>query len=114
MEQFDAVGRFRLRENERPIDSESDFLTLEGDLLRLRGPRDVAELAAGSASARRGFIRQLFQSVIKQAPAAYGHGTLARLEDQFTESGQHIRNVFVEINVLTALHGVDANATASQ
>jgi cytochrome c553 len=114
LEQFDAVGRFRLRENERPIDPESDFLTLEGDLLRLRGPRDVAELAAGSASARLGFIRQLFQSVIKQAPAAYGHGTLTHLEDQFTESRQHIRKVFVQINVLTALHGVDANATASQ
>lgn len=114
LENFDAVGRFRLRENERPIDPESDFLTLEGDLLRLRGPRDVAELAADSASAHRGFIRHLFHSAIKQSPAAYGHGTVTRLEERFAASGYHIRDLFLEINVLAALHGVDEPATASQ
>ncbi len=114
LENFDAVGRFRLRENEKPIDPESDYNTLEGDLLRLRGPRDVADHASESPVARRGFVRQLFQSVIKQTPAAFGHDAVTRLDESFAASDHHIRNLFLEINVLAALDGIDPNATASR
>lgn len=115
LENFDAVGRFRLEEiNRKPIDPNSDFLTYEGDLIHFTGPRDVADHAADSEAARRGFIRQLFQSVIKQSPAVYGHDTLAKLDEKFAASGHHVRNLFIDLNVLSALHGVGDNATASQ
>jgi mono/diheme cytochrome c family protein len=114
LENFDALGRFRLREDEKPIDPESDYLTQEGEVLRLRGPRDVADHAAESAMARRGFVRQLFQNSIKQTPLAYGHETVERLDQSFSASGQQIRELFVEINVLAALDGIDPQATASR
>ncbi len=114
LENFDAVGRFRTEENGRPIDTRSEFPAMDGRLLDLAGPRDVAEYAAGSMHARRGFVRQLFQSVIKQSPSVYGHDTVAKLEEDFAASGHHVRNLFVEINVLAALHGIEPAATASR
>ncbi len=106
LEHFDAVGRFRLTDNSRPIDPESDFENFDGGTVRLRGPRDLATQAVGSISARRGFVRQVFQAVIKQNPRAYGPGTLLRLEKKFTASGYHIRKLLVEINTLAALEGI--------
>ncbi len=106
LEHFDAVGRFRLTDNSFPINPESDFENFDGVTSRLRGPRDLAAQAVDSVSARRGFVRQVFQGVIKQNPRAYGPGTLSHLEKSFTASGHHIRNLLVEINTLAALEGV--------
>lgn len=106
LEHFDAVGRFRLTDNSLPVNTESDFENFDGGTVRLRGPRDLATQAVGSVSARRGFVRQMFQAIIKQNPRAYGPGTLLKLEKRFTASGYHIRNLFVEINTIAALEGV--------
>ena len=114
LENFDAVGRFRTKEKERPIDPEADFLTQEGEVLRLRGPRDVARYAVKSRTARRGFIRQLFQYELKQNPNTYGPDTLARLDKAFTASGQHVRQLLVEMHSLAARHGVSQPDQASR
>jgi hypothetical protein len=114
LENFDASGRFRLVENERPIHAESAFLTQEGVQLHLRGPRDVAGHAARSEFARRGFIRQMFQTLVQQPPAAYGAGTLARLDQDFVRSGHHIRRLLVEMNTLAARHGLPDPEQASR
>jgi hypothetical protein len=106
LENFDAAGRYRKNENNRPILTESDFNTLEGELLQLKGPQDVAQLAVRSASARRGFIRQLLQSTIKQNPAVYGSDFLHKLDEHFVAQQYHIRNLFLEINLRTALHSI--------
>ncbi len=106
LEHFDAVGRFRLTDNSLPVNPESDFENFDGGTVRLRGPRDLASQAVGSVSARRGFVRQMFQAIIKQNPRAYGPGTLLKLEKKFTASAYHIRDLLVEINTLAALEGV--------
>jgi mono/diheme cytochrome c family protein len=105
LENFDAVGRFRTTEGEKPVNAESDYLTIEGDVIRLRGPRDVAGHAVTSEAARRGFIRQLFQFIVKQNPAVYGPGTIENLDGSFMQSGHHLRNLIVELNTLAALRG---------
>lgn len=107
LENFDATGRYRDNENNRPILTESDFNTLEGELLRLKGPQDVAQLAVRSASARRGFIRQLVQSSIKQNPAVYGSDFLHKLDESFVAQQYHIQKLFLEINIRTALHSIN-------
>jgi mono/diheme cytochrome c family protein len=106
LEHFDAVGKFRLTDNARPVDPESDFENFDGATVRLRGPRDLAVQAIETPSARRGFIRQVFESVIKQNPRAYGPDTLALLDKKFTASGYHIRNLLIEIHTLAALEGI--------
>jgi hypothetical protein len=114
LENFDAVGRYRTTEGERKIDPEADYQTLEGETLRLKGPRDLANHAAESASARRGFIRQLFQYALKQNPAVYGHNTVSRLDAAFTASNQNVRELLVEINALAAMRGLPGPDQASR
>lgn len=106
LENFDPVGRFRTTDGEKPINPVSDFLTNEGEILRLAGPRDVAAHAVKSDAARQGFIRQVFQYTIKQNPAVYGPETIGRLDTTFTASGHSVRNLLAEINTTAALRGI--------
>ena len=106
LENFDAVGRFRTAEKERPIDPVVDYTSQDGEQLKLHGPRDLAQHATKSEAARRGFIRQLFQYELKQNPPAYGLDTLVKLDASFDASGQNIRQLLIEMNSLAASHGV--------
>ncbi|MEN9676957.1 MAG: hypothetical protein RIS76_2853 [Verrucomicrobiota bacterium] len=106
LENFDAVGRFRTTDNAKPVDAQSEYLTADGERVMLRGARDLATHAAGSADARRGFVRQLFQHTVKQAPAAYGPDTLNTLDREFLSSGCHIRNLVMEIAAVASLNGL--------
>src|SRR5690606_7659779 len=83
LENFDAIGRFRTAEQNKKVDVESDYQTAEGDLIKLRGARDVAEHTLASEAARQGFIRQRFHYAIKQTPAAFGGETLEQRDDSF-------------------------------
>jgi hypothetical protein len=103
LEAYDAVGRFRTTDNNKPVDTESEYTTADGTTLKLRGPRDLADHAVASADARRGFVRQLFQQTVKQAPAAYGATTLDRLDQAFVQSGQNVRGLVLEVAVTAAL-----------
>ncbi len=105
LENYDAVGRWRTVDNHKPVNSESEYLSADGDTLRLRGPRDVAAHAAASPSARRGFIRRLFQYTIKQQPSAYSPDLLQKLDDTFAQNHCHIRQLLVAIATRTAAHG---------
>ncbi|MCI0536679.1 MAG: DUF1592 domain-containing protein [Verrucomicrobiales bacterium] len=113
LENYDAAGRFRTTDNNKPVNAESDYTTTEGQTIRLRGPRDLAQHASASAEARQGFVRQMFQQSIKQAPAAYGPDALKRLDAAFVESGFHIRNLQVEVAVLAATHGMNKQQLAA-
>jgi hypothetical protein len=104
LENYDAVGRWREREQGKPINPVSDYETSTGETVRLGGPRDLANHAASSADASRGFVRQLFQHTVKQAPAAYGAERLDKLHEQFTSSEFHIRNLVLRIALTDAMH----------
>ena len=66
LESFDAVGRWRETDNGKPVDTTGDFQGDNGEKVRTRGARDVAEFAVKSDSARRAFIRHLFHHMVKQ------------------------------------------------
>ena len=102
LEQFDAVGRFRSEDNRKPVNATSEYLTADGKTVTLRGPRDLARHAAESPEARRGFVRQLFQYTVQQAPTAYGPDRLQKLDSAFQESGCNIRQLLVEIAIQSA------------
>jgi hypothetical protein len=111
LEHFDAVGRFRTREGDRPIDAASDYTTDDGAVVKLKGARDVAEFAVQSEHAHRAFIEQLFHHMAKQPVLAYCPDTPARLQARFVESGFHIQQLAIEIAARTALQGVAAPPT---
>ena len=114
LEQFDAVGRYRTHEGERAIDTVSDFLTDEGEVIKLSGARDVANYAIASDEAVNGFIEQLFHQIVKQPMLAYGFDTLEHLRSYFIGNEYNIQELIVEIATLSALHGVETPDTESE
>ena len=102
LENFDAAGRFRTEENHKPVNTKSEYTTANGDVVTLQSARDLATHASTSPEARRGYVRQMFQFLIKQPPAAYGAGALEKLDADFVSSGYHIRQLFISINTLAA------------
>jgi hypothetical protein len=116
LEHYDAVGRIRTvertAEKERPIDATGSFTSLDGEVIRLTGARDLAEHAAASDEAHRGFVEQLFQHVVKQPAAAYGPETTDRLVKGFADSGYNIRKLLVEITKVAVLHNVEPQTLA--
>jgi hypothetical protein len=107
LEQFDAVGRFRTSEHDRPIDSASEYVTDDGETIRLTGAHDVAQFAIGSEQARNAFIEQMFHHVVKQPLLAYGADTLNRLQKSFVASDFDMQKLLVEIATTSAAQGTE-------
>jgi hypothetical protein len=103
LEQYDAVGRFRTSEHDRPVDPVSDYLTDDGQTIHLAGARDVADFAVCSEKAQSSFVEQLFHHVVKQPVLAYGPETLLQLRDSFVKSGFNMQTLLAEIATTSAL-----------
>ena len=93
----------RATDNKKPVDAVSDYTTSEGNVIKLTGARDVAKHAAESPAGQLGFVRNLFQSLVKQPPTAYSPELLGRLADKFRADNFHVRNLAVEVAVVAAL-----------
>ena len=107
LEHFDAVGRFRTHEKDRPIHAASEYVTDDGKKVQLAGARDVAEFALASTYAQDGFVEQLFHQVVKQPMPAFGAGVQERLREAFVASGFNIQSLMVEIVTVSALQGFE-------
>lgn len=104
LEHYDAVGRYRTTDNQKPVNATGEYTTSSGRTVRLKGARDVAEYAAKSKEAHLGFIQQLFHHMIKQPAAAYGPDTLERLRRSFAKSDYNIQRLVTEIVKTAALY----------
>lgn len=105
LEHYDAVGRFRTRDQDQPVNAVSEYTTDDGKAIKLTGARDVAEFAVGSEHAQNTFVEQLFHSLVKQPIRAYGPDVQVRLRESFIASGYNIQKLLVDIATLSALHG---------
>ncbi len=110
LEHYDAVGRFRTRENDRPIDATSEYITDEGQTIRLAGGRDVADFAIQSEQAQNAFIEQLFHQVAKQPMLAYGPEVMTHLRQSFVASQFNLPQLLAEIATWYAGHGVESSS----
>lgn len=104
LENFDAVGRWRIKDNNKPVHAQGEFDADDGRTVKISGPRDVAAYALGSESAHRAFVRQLFHHIVKQPVPAFGENTLEALRTDFTAKGFNIQNLLGEIAVTSASH----------
>jgi hypothetical protein len=105
LERYDAVGRWRTTEDEKPLDTTSAYTTESGETIEVDSARDIAALALSSESAHRAFLIQLFQHMTKQVPGAYGPTVIEQMRAEFAADDFHIQNVMVRIAILTAMHG---------
>ena len=113
LEQYDAVGRFRTSEGDRPIDAVSNYTTNDGETIRLTGARDLAQFAAGSEQAQNAFIEQLFNQIVKQPMLAYGPKVLNHLRQSFIDSGFNVKKLLVDIATVSAVHGMEKTGKAN-
>ncbi len=91
LENYDAVGRFRETEKEKPIDASAVYRTAAGENIPLNSSIDLAHFLVGDETAQKHFIRRLFQHYIRQPIDAYGESTLDDIHQGFVDSDFHIR-----------------------
>jgi hypothetical protein len=108
LENFDAVGRWRTKDNNKPVDAVSEFTTHEGKLVRLTGPRDIVNYVAANPSGHRAFIRHLFHHLVKQEPTAYGPTVLDDLQHNFAANNCHIQKLLMDIALVVTMDGTAA------
>ena len=106
LEHFDAVGRWRMTDNNKPVDAIATFDADDGRSVKLSGPKDIADFAVANESAHRTFVRQLFNHMVKQPAPAFGASTLEDLRGQFAANGFNIQRLMSDIAVAAAAHGL--------
>lgn len=105
LENFDAIGRWRTDDNNKPVNPVSEFANEKGERVHLSGPRDIVNYVAGNPLGHRAFVRQLFNHTVKQQAPAYGMRTLDELQRKFTVSDCNIQKLLIEIALVAALDG---------
>jgi cytochrome c553 len=103
LERFDAIGRFRDRENNKPIDSTGEFPTRSGDVVKFAGAGELAKFLAGSEETHEAFVARMFHALVRQPVLSYGPETLNDLRRFFTENRFDVRKLAVEIIAQTAV-----------
>lgn len=103
LEGYDAIGRWRTRDGEKPINATSKYMSSDGSVIEVSSARDIAEFAVSDPSAQRAFVAQLFHHIVKQDPFAYGRGTLEELRKEFAEDDFNIQNLWINIATRTAV-----------
>jgi len=106
LENFDAIGRWRTKDNNKPVNAISEFANEDGKTVRLTGPRDIVNYVADNPSGHRAFIRHLFNHTVKQQIPAYGFQALDKLQKAFAESGCNMQKLLVEIALIAAMDGI--------
>jgi len=112
LENYDAVGRWRATDAGKQIDTHGDYTSPEGTTHRITSARDIAHFAAGSPTAQRAFITQVFQHLVKQSPSAFGDSTIENLRREFVADDFHIQRLLIRIATLATMH--DQPKLASQ
>lgn len=103
LEQFDAVGKFREEDNNKPVDASGLYETRAGATQKFTGAQQLAKFLAGSEEAHYAFAQQAFHFFVKQPVRAYGLAKPEELRKTFAESGLNVRKLVVEIAVIGAM-----------
>jgi hypothetical protein len=103
LEQFDATGRYRDKDNGKPIDATGSYQTRAGKLVQVQGARELATFLAGSPEVHAAFVEKMFHHLLQQPVRAYGPGTLDKLTRSFIANGFHVRKLAIEIMRVAAL-----------
>jgi hypothetical protein len=103
LENFDAIGRFRDKEKDRPIDATGSYQTLKGPEVKFGGVRDLATFLADSEETHEAFVEQLFHYLVKQPVRAFGPQKLSDLRRSFADNRYNVRKLMVEIVAQSAL-----------
>ncbi len=97
LENFDAVGRYQVKEKGQPIDSSGSYESLAGKIVYFDGVRELAEYLAESSEVHSAFVEKLFRYSVKQPVLAFGHSQQMKLVKSFVTNEYDIRDLLKEI-----------------
>ncbi len=103
LEHYDAIGRYRDTEKNRPIDATGSYETRSGERVRFDGAAQLASFLAQSQETHNAFVQQVFHYLVKQPIRAFGRTELTDLRGAFADRGYNIRELMVEIMTSSAL-----------
>jgi Protein of unknown function (DUF1592)/Protein of unknown function (DUF1588)/PA14 domain/Protein of unknown function (DUF1595)/Cytochrome C oxidase, cbb3-type, subunit III len=102
LEHFDAVGRYREKDNGKPVDSTGVYHSRSGKTVTAKNARELANFLTENDEAQSAFVEQMFHSLVQQPIQAYGPHALDDLRHSFAESGFNIRKLTVAIMTVSA------------
>lgn len=103
LERFDAIGKLRTVDNNRPVDPTGSYETRTGKMIHFANAAEMAKYIANSDEAHAAFIEKLFHHLVKQPVLAYGPQTLPGLQRAFEANNCSIKRLMVDIMADTAL-----------
>ena len=110
LERFDAIGRLRDTEGERPIDDSGHYVSTSGETIEFAGARELGAFLADSDEVSLAFVDNLFHYLVQQSIQAYGTELRDELHRKFVASDFNIRELAIEIAVATSPVGREADA----
>jgi hypothetical protein len=108
LERYDAVGRWREKDNNKPINTASEYPDDNGGTVRIASPKDIANFAIGSETSKKTFLKHLFHHTNKQPLASFGNDTEKKLVQKFTEDAFSIRQLLIESALVYTTQGTQA------
>jgi hypothetical protein len=102
MENFDAIGRYRESDKNKPIDASGSYQTQSGQVKKFKGEKELAAFLAASEESQDAFVKQLFHHTVKQPIRAYGPNTLKDLQKQFAKNNYSIQKLLINIVATSA------------
>ena len=103
LEEFDAIGRLRTTDNDKPVDSTGGYVPRDGSRVDFQGARDLAAFLVTSPEVHDSFVRQLFHHLAQQPVRAYGADHQDELRKAFTKNEYNVRKLAIEAAVEAAL-----------
>jgi len=114
LESFDAVGRWRTHEKDKPVNTLSEYLTEDGESIQVQRARDIARFAVEDELAHTAFVAQMFFHLVKQSPDAFEPGALQRLRLQFEQESFNIQSLITQMSVLAVTLDHQSESTTEQ
>ena len=96
LESFDAIGRFRFKENGKDVDATGD-LTLDGEKISFDGAVELSKFVAESPLARRCFARKWFTYTFGRVDGTDDAFTVEELQKAFPEPTSPIKQLFLAV-----------------
>ncbi|MEQ9409910.1 MAG: DUF1592 domain-containing protein [Fuerstiella sp.] len=97
LEEFDAVGRFRAVEKEKPVNAAGYYRLRTGKTVNFTGASELAAFLLKSEETHRSFARQLFHHMVQQPILAYGPEAITELAEFFAGHQFSMKHLMVEI-----------------
>jgi mono/diheme cytochrome c family protein len=103
LENFDAVGRYREKDNEKPVDASGSYISRSGEDATFNGGRELAVFLAQSSEVHAAFVDQLYHHIIKQPILVGGGEKRENYQQFFAQNDYNMQKLLLEIAMDEAL-----------